>query len=310
MPPSPIASCSMPARRRTPRVPAGSARPSTGRCWKSSISGCRSCCRAGSTPTMSREALRITRAAGVDVSSGVERAPGVKDPDKIRAFIRAARAAEELTVRSNQRYLPQFLPQRPRRARPFRQFRRPLRRRDADAADPRSGKGLRDGQGRSGLPGRDERLSQALCRPAVAALFRRAPDRASRRRQDLSQARGAQPHRLAQGQQCARPDHAGAPHGQEAHHRRDRRRPARRRHRDALRALRPRMRRLYGRGRCRAAGAQRLPHGDAGRQGGAGAVRHAHAEGCDERGAARLGHQCRTTRSIASAPSPGRIPIR
>jgi len=37
------------------------------------------------------EAIKMTGADGVDVSSGVECAPGEKDPDLIRSFIRAAR---------------------------------------------------------------------------------------------------------------------------------------------------------------------------------------------------------------------------
>ena len=45
------------------------------------------------------EALRVSRAGGVDVSSGVERTPGVKDPEMIERFIRAARASEELAIR-------------------------------------------------------------------------------------------------------------------------------------------------------------------------------------------------------------------
>jgi phosphoribosylanthranilate isomerase len=45
------------------------------------------------------QAVRVTRAGGVDVSSGVERAPGIKDVEMIGAFIRAARVTEELMVR-------------------------------------------------------------------------------------------------------------------------------------------------------------------------------------------------------------------
>jgi phosphoribosylanthranilate isomerase len=43
-------------------------------------------------------ALRVSGASGVDVSSGVETAPGVKSPDLIRAFIANARAAVHETV--------------------------------------------------------------------------------------------------------------------------------------------------------------------------------------------------------------------
>ncbi len=53
----------------------------------------------GLTPDNVGEAVRLTGADQVDVSSGVERQPGFKDPARVAAFVQAAHEAEERATR-------------------------------------------------------------------------------------------------------------------------------------------------------------------------------------------------------------------
>jgi phosphoribosylanthranilate isomerase len=53
----------------------------------------------GLEPKNVAAALRATQAPGADVSSGVESAPGQKDPERIHAFVRAVREHDRLATK-------------------------------------------------------------------------------------------------------------------------------------------------------------------------------------------------------------------
>ncbi len=109
--------------------------------------------------------------------------------------------------------------------------------------------------------------AQALPGAAHAGLPRAHAVARQRRRADLPEARGSEPHRRPQAQPLHGRGPAGQVHGQEEGHRRDRRRSARRGVGHGRRPFRPRVRDPHGRGRHREAGAQRQSHAAPGRHG-------------------------------------------
>ena len=221
----------------------------------------------GLGPENVAEAIEAVRPWAVDASSSLESAPGVKDHERVRAFVAAraddARASTASTAAATcrRRSCPRSTSSRPGWI--------------EAAADAAFAAEL--DAPRAGVRG-----------PADTADARRA---LRTRYARLSQARGPAPHRRAQAEQRARPGGARPPAREAADRRRDGSRPARRRDGDRLRPLRPRVRRLHGlRGHAPPA-PQRRAHAAARRRGAPGRVRHADAQGGDERGDPRLDHE-------------------
>ena len=200
---------------------------------------------------------------GVDVASGVEAEPGRKDPDLLAAFFdgraaiprpsdrRASSRCDRGHGRGSERFGPyggRYVPETLIAA---------LDELTAAWAEARADAGFRAEL--------DALLRDFVGRPTPLYLAERLSERAGRPR--LPEARGPRPHRRPQDQQRRRPGAAREADGQDAGHRRDRRRPARRRDRDRLRAARARVRRLHGHRGHAPPGAERRADAAAGRRG-------------------------------------------
>jgi phosphoribosylanthranilate isomerase len=61
--------------------------------WLVGVAAERLILAGGLNPDTVAQAIRSLRPAAVDVASGVERAPGVKDPEKVRRFVSNAKSA-------------------------------------------------------------------------------------------------------------------------------------------------------------------------------------------------------------------------
>ena len=176
-------------------------------------------------------------------------------------------------------------------SRTLRRVRGPLRTRGARPRARAARRGPAEGRGRPRVHRRAGPPARHLHRPPEHPHRGAAVRGPLRWRPGAPQARGPQPHRLAQDQQRPRPGPAHQADGQDPGHRRDRRRPARRGHGDGGGADGPGLHRLHGPGRHRAPGPQRRPDEDPRRRGGARRPRLGHAQGRHQRGDARLGHQ-------------------